>query len=599
MAKRSSAASPTSIDVEKTTLGRILKAHRLVVPGFQREYAWQVSRVKKLFSDFRTAMTRQQDSYFLGTIVLQGTNPPGLIDGQQRLATTSIFLAAVRDAFRELDADDDADSITNDFLFTYDRVAREEVPRLLLNIDDREYIKNSVLLEPSKRTPGHDRREVHSHRLIDSAFACAQEQVAKITSQAVGAARKVEELNAWVEFIEHKAVVVALSPPNLSQAYQMFITLNDRAQRTTQADLIKSHLFQEVSEGETAGAHITEASAKWATARRMVDLGGRSQDDPILNYLHHLCIVRTGPVTLDGLFDVIESKVVGRNQALQFLDALSAHAKPYRAAIGDHPQFWDDKVHELRRCVDHIVKNMGMRFPIPLLFAVALKFSDKEAKHALRAIESWSARAMISGTHRSGQTDRQFSLLAHHVYTGAIKTAEQLAREAEVFVAADGKFVEKFCAKTLSSERQARYVLLELEAQVRADGGDAFAVAVDEPERLNLEHILPRGKDWARGYGTCFTTDDRDACVSKIGNLALLKRADNGALNDAPFADKLPILAASSLKTTAYVADVAADGRWTPAAINERQAWLAELALKRWPLFAGVIASRKQSKKRR
>ena len=94
--------SPTNIEVDKTTLGRVLKARRLVVPGFQREYSWHPKRVKKLYSDFQAAMKRDQESYFLGTIVLQNTSPPGLIDGQQRLATTCFFLAAVRDAYLEL-----------------------------------------------------------------------------------------------------------------------------------------------------------------------------------------------------------------------------------------------------------------------------------------------------------------------------------------------------------------------------------------------------------------------------------------------------------------------------------------------------------------
>jgi hypothetical protein len=340
MAKRRGSTASASIEVEKTTLGRILRSQRLVVPGFQREFSWKPTRVKKLFSDFQTAMTKGQASYFLGYIALQDTQPRGLIDGQQRLATTCIFLAAVRDAYLELGAKDEGDSITNDFLFTYDRVAKESLPRLLLNIDDREYIKNSVLLEPAKRIPSRLPKEVHSHRLIDLAFAISQDWVKKITALALTPARKIEELNTWVDFIEQKATLVALTPANLSQAFQMFITLNDRAQRTTQADLIKSHLFQEVSEGETASVHLTEASTKWAAARRMVDTGSvRGDDDPILTYLHHLCVVRTGPITLEELFDAVEGSISGRNQALQFLEALSAYAKPYRAAIGNHPQF--------------------------------------------------------------------------------------------------------------------------------------------------------------------------------------------------------------------------------------------------------------------
>ncbi len=597
MAKRQAALSPTGIEVDKTTLGRILKSRRIVVPGFQREYSWKPARVKKLFTDFQAAMTKEQESYFLGTVVFQGTNPPSITDGQQRLATTCIFLAAIRDAYLELGAMDEAKSITEGFLFTYDLDAKETLPRLLLNIDDREYIKNTVFLEPAKRMPMTDRREVHSHRMIDQAFACARDWVKTITDRADTNPRKVEELNVWVNFVEFRAVVVALTPPSLSQAYQIFITMNDRAQRTTQADLIKSHLFQEVTEGETASHHVTEASAKWTTARKMADVGVRSEEDPLLSYLHYLCIVRTGPVTRDELFDVIENGVTGRNKALDFLDAMSRYAKPYRAAIGDHPQFWDDKVHQLRRCVDHCVKNMGVRFPIPLFLAIGIRFKDKDAKIALRAIESWSARLVITGAQRSGQAERAFGAIAHRIYKEEITTAEQLISAAEpTLIPSDVRFQERFRVKTLSNERQARYFLLELEAQVRADDGDAFAVSVDEPERLNLEHVLPKSKNWASNYPK-FTEDERNACLSKIGNLVLLKRDSNSSLNDSAFDAKFPVLSKGPIKTTAIIGDIVKDGHWTPTAIDERQVWLSELALKRWPLFSGKSpkAKRKRS----
>src|SRR5689334_6329324 len=97
-----------AIDVVKTTLGGALKNGPLVIPNYQREYSWKPDRVRKLFDDFGNAMLKRQPSYFLGTIVLTPGRPPCVIDGQQRLATTSIFLAAVRDALLKLGRKKDA-----------------------------------------------------------------------------------------------------------------------------------------------------------------------------------------------------------------------------------------------------------------------------------------------------------------------------------------------------------------------------------------------------------------------------------------------------------------------------------------------------------
>src|SRR6266478_1433659 len=78
-------------------LGSVLSRNRLTVPLNQREYSWERKHVTDLLTDFTKAMSKK--SYFLGTLVLTTTTDEALevIDGQQRLATTTILIAAIRD----------------------------------------------------------------------------------------------------------------------------------------------------------------------------------------------------------------------------------------------------------------------------------------------------------------------------------------------------------------------------------------------------------------------------------------------------------------------------------------------------------------------
>ena len=82
-------------------IGTALKQNRLAVPPNQREYAWQDEHIKALFQDFSRCIQNKQTSYFLGTIVLTKGKGDTLevADGQQRLATSTILLAAIRDYF--------------------------------------------------------------------------------------------------------------------------------------------------------------------------------------------------------------------------------------------------------------------------------------------------------------------------------------------------------------------------------------------------------------------------------------------------------------------------------------------------------------------
>src|SRR5215212_5185403 len=91
-------------DFDVTGIGEVLKRYRLTVPLNQREYSWLKDvQVKELLQDFTTAMRNPEKPYFLGTIVLTkaGTGIYEIADGQQRLATTTMIIAAIRDWFRK------------------------------------------------------------------------------------------------------------------------------------------------------------------------------------------------------------------------------------------------------------------------------------------------------------------------------------------------------------------------------------------------------------------------------------------------------------------------------------------------------------------
>src|SRR3982074_2271755 len=91
-------------------LGPLLSGPKqFVVPYFQRAYSWRRHQWNTLFDDILELYELgSANSHFLGSMVLlaeKQTNGPVaptlLIDGQQRLVTLSLFLAAIRDAARD------------------------------------------------------------------------------------------------------------------------------------------------------------------------------------------------------------------------------------------------------------------------------------------------------------------------------------------------------------------------------------------------------------------------------------------------------------------------------------------------------------------
>lgn len=70
-------------------------AGRFVVPWHQRYYDWKEEQVGELLQDINEALEFDRQSYFVGSIMLiEGEDEWEINDGQQRLITLSLMLAA-------------------------------------------------------------------------------------------------------------------------------------------------------------------------------------------------------------------------------------------------------------------------------------------------------------------------------------------------------------------------------------------------------------------------------------------------------------------------------------------------------------------------
>jgi uncharacterized protein with ParB-like and HNH nuclease domain len=230
-------------------------AYGTTQPG---EYSWTDRQVVQLFQDFAKAIGDDETGYFLGTIVTipRSSGHLEVVDGQQRLATTAILLSAIRDYLRGKE-DVLVESIDNEFLTGIDRVRRARIPKLRLNVDDNHSFGWIIARPQGEQEPDATR---DSHGLLKQAYSEAIKHVRNIVS-TLDPKDHGDLLNAWVSFVENRALVVLLRVPNDANAYKMFETLNDRGLRTSQADLIKNYLFGR------SGERIQEVQAKWAYMR--------------------------------------------------------------------------------------------------------------------------------------------------------------------------------------------------------------------------------------------------------------------------------------------------------------------------------------------
>lgn len=558
-----------SIEFNHIGIGTALLRNRLIVPLNQREYSWEDEHVTDLFYDLAQAIEGRKSSYFLGTIVLTRGSDGSfeVADGQQRLATTTILLAAIRDYFFTRH-DEMLVTSLEDFLFTIVRETREKNPRLKLNVDDNEFFRRRILSREGTPERSSVTAQKQSHHRIERAAELARAHVQAIIS-VHSEENRIARLNNWVKFIEESATVIVLTVADDLNAYVMFETLNDRGLRTSQSDLVKNYLFAKADD------RIAEAQQKWASMNGTLE--SLEKDEPVtLTYLRHLVIALHGHTREREVLERVKDKVASKQQAVEFLDMLADCAVDYIALSNPAHAKWNEYHPNIREYVRTLepLQLIPMR---PLMLAVARRFPKQQAEKAFRQFVCWSVRFLIAGGGRTGATEEALARAAKEVSDGHIRTAEQLVTQLTDVLPSDSVFENRFATATVSRNNIARYYLRALE--LKAQGHAEPEWIPNENTVINLEHVLPEkpGMDWA--------IDQRivSAYYKRIGNMVLLQASVNNAIGNSSFATKRDTFKGSTFLLTNQVAEKAT---WGPLEIEDRQKELAKIAVATWPILA-------------
>jgi Protein of unknown function DUF262/Protein of unknown function (DUF1524) len=559
-------------------IGELLRRGRLAVPANQRSYAWRRHHVQDLLQDLSAAIYNDDEDYFLGTIVLIGQDGgvPEIADGQQRLATTSILIARIRDLLSDLKRDKSASGIDQDFLRKIDYTTEDIVPQLRLNIEDDNHFA-SVILAPRGSVPSATGSRP-SNRRLDNASAIITEFLDSLLAN-VRESERVTRLLGWVDYLKDNASVIVVTVPDDVGAFRMFETLNDRGLRASQADILKNYLFSK------AGKRLPEAQRLWDGMTGVIESLGEEEEDKedetggrLVTYLRHFWILKHGHTTAKELASAIKSEITGETRVLDFLSEVHDAATDYVALWSTaHPK-WNNYKATVRHHLTTINEHLRVKQILPLLFAVARQFTPEETEKAYRLFVSWSVRFLVYGG-RGGLLDKNYAERAFEVGSGRIAKARELREAMKEVVPADGEFQAAFATARVSKSYLARYYLRVI---------DRMAKPVDEPEYvanedvsvINLEHVMPvtLSRQWN------VDPDVAAEAEKMLGNMVLLRAGKNRDVGNSSFDDKKAVYRESAYTVTS---DVAEYDSWTIEQIRERQAEMARVAVRAWPLTFG------------
>jgi len=546
------------IDFKHDGIGHFLSDKFLRIPLYQRSFAWEKENIKELFDDIKNSYS---DEYFIGTIVVTDKGDYlEIVDGQQRIATVSLFFIAVRDFLKGIGEVEKANAIEGEFILKQSYRDEEKKQRLTLNdVDNEFYLKALVRSESvDSMRASHDRLK-NTYNLL---------------KEYIGSKYKSDGLDGLlnlIDFIKDKLLVIIVTVSDDVNAFTVFETLNDRGLILSQTDLIKNYLFNK------AGNRIGEAKDKWTRFTGAIESG--ISEDEILNYIRYYWSSKHGLTREKELYKKIKEKIKNKNQAITFLSNLERNSETYLAILNPHHPFWNNFPRE---CSEYIAELSELRLirNRPLLIALLEIWKDnpEEVKKSLKLIVTWSVRNLVTGTIGSGTLEKEFSNQAKLINEGKMRDAKELLDSIKDLIPTDEQFQNAFEMASISKAYIARYYLRKLEQAYRTT---LELKPIENPEKVNLEHILPENptnlqKDWPS-----FDENLHKTYYRRIGNLTLLDKRMNSDIGNGPFEGKKEVYRESELIITKKIAEYS---DWAPSEIEERQKELAKKAVEIWGL---------------
>lgn len=562
----------------KATEARLLdllkKSPQFVIPIYQRTYSWTEKECRQLWDDIvRCGSSDKISVHFVGSIVyvesglsqVTHQSPLLVIDGQQRLATVSLLLAALAKAVAESEP--------------YDGFSQRK-------------IKHYYLLNPEESGERHfklllSQTDKGSLTAIVSDGEKPQQQSLRVTANFESfskwiAENKVELATLCKGLAKLVVVDVALNRDQ-DNPQLIFESMNSTGKELSQADLIRNFILM----GLEPVLQTRLYEEFWRPME--LDFGQEAYGTHFDSFMRHYLTVITGEIpNINAVYD-----------------AFKEHARNSRADAVDDKSHIESLVREIRGYARHFcamalrseadaeliiafqdLRELKVDVAYPFLLELYHDYkndflSKTDLLRAVRLIEGYVFRRAICAiqTNSMNKTFATFSkALKKDRYFESIQ-AHFLSLPSYRRFPNDDDFRKGLHTRDLYNFRSRSYWLRRLENHGRKE-----LVAVGE---YTIEHILPQNENlsprWREALGPEWQRIQKK-WLHTLGNLTLT--AYNAEYSDRSFVEKrdMPDSPEKGLKRSPLNLNqgLGVLESWDEAAIQARAGKLADLAVSVW-----------------
>ncbi|MCD0163254.1 DUF262 domain-containing protein [Deinococcus sp. 6YEL10] len=554
------------------------------VPIYQRTYSWLRPQCEQYWHDLLTAGRDEKvDAHFLGAVVYIGRGVYSasdvsqmlVIDGQQRLTTTTLLLLAlarhlgpIGEIILKSEAEDGSINetritsarIRENFLINKHEEGGDGYYKLMLTQSDRSTLQRLLTDSPPE----------------DAQSVRVQENLAYFEERLKDEHVDLQDVYRGLQ----KLVIVDVALEQGKDNPQLiFESMNSTGLDLTQADLIRNFMLM----GLEPKAQTKLYNDYWKPMEtRFAGRDPQHFDRFVRDYLSLRAPSNT-PSRLDHVYVSFKRYALASPDMTALVKDLST-LSAYYAAILDPAQVEKDSVVR-QALLDLAALKLDVVTPFTLQVYADWQqgvIDRAEFIAVLKLTESYLFRRSVVGINSQG-LNKLFPDLPRRVdQTNYVQSLQDALFELKTYLRfpRDGEFKEALIHRDLYQvKRLCGYTLLKLE---NFDHKEPIALG-----GLTIEHVLPQTEnlnpEWLAMLGP-----DADGVQSRhlhtLGNLTLT--GYNSELSARPFLEKRDMKGGFRDSHLRLNADLAKLEEWNEPLIQERAARLAEMAVQVWPALS-------------
>lgn len=512
-----------------TNVFQMLSSNTIFVPDYQRAYSWDTEtvstkkprHVNTFLSDLQDYIKGKSSSpYYFGHFLFEEkeNNSFGIIDGQQRLTTITIFLAALFRRLKELR------SLSDEEDFAYKSMIKVGQNYHFTTVDYDKLLFRDYVINQTKSD--HNGLDTKSQQRIVAAYDFFVTKFANMSEA---------ELIPLLHVVKNASCTTHVVK-NETEAIQMFIFQNNRGKKPSKLENIKAlflynvHLYGGDEKDDLSNVIRERFEYIYRTISKIEH---KIDEDDVLTYTSHIYF--NSLLEIDVMQRINEK--LNTEDRINFIEEFTIKLQ---SCFENTLAFLDKEKKDIIYHSLLVSGDKSLMFPFIIKALSYHNISIEDMHNLAKSLESIFIRSRVIGTRAdlASRLNGVFKKFAGDI-TVITNKIDWMKTQKDWW----GYWNNKHFEQALQGEinhKTAKILLWQYENYlIRTEGKSGYApIRYDAIEKPHLEHIAPQTENKVRhGYDE-YDDEFRNQYLDCLGNYLLLSAPHNLSIGNIAFKNK-------------------------------------------------------------